>query len=168
MEQLVSMLGSIGFNWHIALANFVNFVIVFAILHFLVFKKLAHTLEVRKNTIKKGLDDASTSKELLANAEKERATLIKDAEDTHLAIIKDAEDKAILLANEINGDAKNKASFVQARLEEEHALLRTRTEKEFSDNAPRLVAKLYEKLLKENMTEVDNNRFISAITASTK
>ncbi len=158
------MLGSIGFDWHIALANFVNFLIVFAVLHFLIFKKLAVTLEHRKLSIKKGLDDAEKGKHLLLNAEEEKASIIKDAEDKHLLIIEDAEKKALSIAEEINLEAKKKGELLQAKLEEEHNNLRKKTEKEFNADAPRLVAKLYEKLFKETMTEADNNRFISAIT----
>lgn len=164
MEQLLTMLGSIGFNWHIALANFVNFLIVFTVLHFLIFKKLAITLENRKHTIKKGLDDAEKGKHLLATAETEKASIIKEAEDKHLSIIEDAEKKALVLAEEINQDAKKKGELLQAKLEEDHNNLRKSTEKEFNREAPKLVAKLYEQLLKDTMTEADNNRFISSIT----
>lgn len=164
MEQLLTMLGSIGFNWHIALANFVNFLIVFGVLHFLVFKKLAKTLEHRKSTIKKGLEDAEKGKHLLLNAESEKASILKDAEDKHLTIIEDAEKKALVLAEEINQEALKKGELLQAKLEEEHNNLRKRTEKEFNAEAPKLVAKLYEQLLKDTMTEADNNRFIGEIT----
>jgi F0F1-type ATP synthase membrane subunit b/b' len=163
MDQLLSMLANIGFNWHIALANFVNFLIVFTILHFLVFKKVSVTLKHRKHAIEKGLDDAEKSKQLLLSAEEEKAKALRVAHESHMAIIKDAETKANALASEIHSKAVEEMQNELAKLDQEHAEMRARTEKEFNDHAPKIVAQMYEKLLKNTMTESDNNRFISAI-----
>jgi Na+/H+ antiporter NhaD/arsenite permease-like protein len=51
MNELLNILSSVGFNWHVALANFFNFLIILFLLHTFFFKKLATGIRERPEDI---------------------------------------------------------------------------------------------------------------------
>ncbi len=163
MEALLNTLSSVGFDWHIALANFVNFLIVFVVLYKLVFKKLGATLTSRAKKIEAGLDDAAKGHHLLATAEEEKKKLIKEAEDKHLKIVEEAEVQADHLAKEIIHDAKSAAAALHAEVVQEKTHLKESVEKEFAQIAPSLVVSLFEKSLKSSMTKEANDAFVATV-----
>ena len=79
MDKILSILGSVGFNWHVALANFINFLIILFILNKFFFGKLGKTISDRKAIIEKGLSDATDAAKALASAEEKKKELIHEA-----------------------------------------------------------------------------------------
>lgn len=91
--DILAALGNIGFDWHLALANFINFLIVFWLLQRFVWRPLRAHIETRQAAIAQGLDDAreaehkkaeavEASRRILEEAKRERADLLHEA---HLA-----------------------------------------------------------------------------------
>ncbi|MBU4369492.1 ATP synthase F0 subunit B, partial [Patescibacteria group bacterium] len=56
--DLQRILGNLGFDWRMALANLVNFLIIFFVLKKYAFKPIKEKLEEREKKIKTGLEDA--------------------------------------------------------------------------------------------------------------
>lgn len=164
MDQLLHTLSLVGFDWHIALANFVNFLIVFLVLYALVFKKLGVTLEARSKKIEEGLDAAAKGKHALFTAEKEKQTIIQDAEDKRMFILEAAEKEAATLAQEIVRQAKDEKEKALMEITTEKDKLVEKAEADFSKKAPSLVAALYEKTLKKHVTKEINDAFIASLS----
>lgn len=100
MEEILS---KIGFDYRVALANLVNFLIVFFILYKFAFPKIQSVLTERQTKIRKGLKDAEDAekakrkaeeeaektrgkahqqaKEIIAEGQKERAHIIAQADE---------------------------------------------------------------------------------------
>ena len=76
---MLEILGKIGFDWQVALANLINFFIVFLLLKKFFFKKIKETIRERRNKIEKGLEDAEKAAESLKSAEIEKDSIVKEA-----------------------------------------------------------------------------------------
>ncbi len=161
--MLQEVLGSLGFNVHIALANFFNFLIIFFLLQKFLFKKIATTLSERKRVIEEGIAKSEQSEKILHTAEMSAKTLLKNAKEEANILVKDANERASALAESIKSDALLLADAIKAEANKikdesfEAGLIKLFGEKE------KLIAELFEKTLRENMTEQKNNAFIASL-----
>lgn len=120
MDFVLSVLGSIGFNWHVALANFINFLIILFILNKFVFKKVLKTVDERRSLISKGLDDARLAQKKLLAAETESAEIISVSKSEGENIIKSSIDKAEASANEIISKAQKESEALTTKFEKQN------------------------------------------------
>lgn len=165
MQQILDILSSLGFNWHVALANFINFLIILFILNKFFFGKLGKVIQTRHEVIERGLSQASDAERALAHAEDEKKSIVNQAhKDAHDIIVK-AEAHAIERADGIFKDAEEEAQVRLGKLTEKERKVEERVAKEWEDRAPGLVAKLYAKTLAQEMTEADNNALIARMRA---
>lgn len=163
MDQILTILGSVGFNWHVALANFINFLIILFILHRFFFGSLRKTIDERRAMIERGLSQASDAEKALARAEEEKKEIVHAAKKEGHAIVSEAQAQAEVLASTIKADAEAEAEKRLASLREQEATLSTKVEKEFAEKAPAIVAKLYAETLRKNLSEEDNNKLIASM-----
>lgn len=163
MEQLLNILGSLGFNWHVAFANFVNFLIILFLLNKFFFGKLGKTISDRQAIIERGLTQASDAEKALSRAEEEKKEIIHAAKKEGHAIISEAEAQAKALAASIKEEAEQVAQSRMNALDNKEKTLADKVEKDFSELAPTLVAKLYADTLRKNLTKEDNNALIASM-----
>jgi F-type H+-transporting ATPase subunit b len=157
MDQILSILGSVGFNWHVALANFINFLIILFLLNKFFFGKIGKTIETRHTIIERGLSQASDAEKALASAEVEKKEIIKKARKEGREILDTAEASANDLAETIAQDAEMEAEEKMKALAIKEHTLKDSVEKEFALRAPALVVEMYKKTLAETMTAKDND-----------
>ncbi len=163
MDQIINILGSVGFNWHVALANFINFLIILFILNKFFFGKLGKTISNRQEVIERGLSQASDAEKALAKAEEQKKKMLHDAKKESHEIVSEAQTQAQALAFSIKEEAEREIADRNAALAEKEAGLKKKVEREFAEAAPELVAKLYAETLKKNLTEKDNNALIASM-----
>ncbi len=163
MNQILSILGSVGFNWHVALANFINFLIILFILNKFFFGKLGKVISNRQEVIERGLAQASDAEKALANAETEKSRIIHDAKKEGHTIVTEAQSQAEALALSIKTDAEKEITEHMDSLHKKEATIKAKVEKEFAELAPTLVAKLYADTLRKNLTEKDNSALIASM-----
>lgn len=163
MDQILTILASLGFNWHVALANFINFLIILFILHRFFFGSLKKTIDTRREVIERGLSQASDAEKALARAEEEKYAIITAAKKEGHEIVVEAQTQAEKLASTIESDAHRQADEKREVLKREEAMLASKVEQEFSREAPFIVAKLYAKTLKRELTEEENNKLIASM-----
>lgn len=129
MDGLLSILGKVGFDWQVALANLVNFLIIFFILKKFAFKPIGKIIKERQEKIQKGLDDAKQAEAALSVAHNTKEEIIKEAKDEARkivtngevlgkSIIKDAEAKAILEKENILKQARLDAEKEKQNMED--------------------------------------------------
>lgn len=165
MQEILNILSSVGFNWHVALANFINFLIILFLLNRFFFGKLGRVIQARHETIERGLSQASDAEKALANAEEEKKKIIKEAREESHDIIVQAEDNASALALSITQAAEQEVQGKLDALANKEAHLKESVEKEFATRAPEIVAKLFTATLSREMTEQDNNALIARMEA---
>jgi F-type H+-transporting ATPase subunit b len=163
METILGIVSSVGFNWHVALANFVNFLIILYILNRFVFKKVGKTIDDRNTVITQGLHDARDAHTAKAEAEAEKAHILRTADAEAHVVVNDAHKKAELLAVSMKDKAVEEAHAIVAEAEKKKADAKREAEKEFAETAPRLVAELAEKALRTTMTKELNDKLVASM-----
>ncbi len=164
MDFVLSVLGSIGFNWHVALANFINFLIILFILNKFVFKKVLKTVDERKSLISKGLDDARIAEKKLFAATTESEEIISASKSEGENIIKSSIDKAEVSAREIAQKAQHEADALTTNLKEKIENVNSSLLSDFKKSSPELFVKMFKKLVSENMTPEQHNAFVQSIS----
>lgn len=160
MEFIHSILESIGFNWHVALANFINFLIILFVLNKFVFGKVVNMVKERDAIIKKGLDNASNAEEALRNAKKEADENIRNAKNEAEHILREAVDRGAETANKIVSESEMAADKLQSDLKNKIANAKDEVTREFAGYAPALVAELLKKTLSKTLTKEEHDSII--------
>ena len=160
MDFILSILQSIGFNWHIALANFINFLIILFILNKFVFKKVFSGIESRQNLIKQGLENASEAEKHLQKAVTESQDIIFNSKKEGEKVFKSIVDKGELEAKSITEKANSDADNLRNNLNAKIVSAESDIQNNFSKIAPELVASLLKKAL-GNIDEATHNKLIA-------
>jgi F-type H+-transporting ATPase subunit b len=163
MSEILNILSSVGFNWHVALANFFNFLIILFLLNKFFFKKIGKTIQERGEIIERGLSKASEGEKLLASAEEERAAIIGDAKKESHSLLEKAKGDGDTIVSTMKEGAQKEISSKEDLLKKREDEMSEKVEKDFLEKAPAIVASLYKVTLKKEMTEAENNAFIARI-----
>jgi F-type H+-transporting ATPase subunit b len=163
MSELLNILSSVGFNWHVALANFVNFLVILFLLNTFFFKKLGKTIKERGEIIERGLTKASEGEKLLARAEEEKGSILSEAKKESYSLLEKAKSEGQMLVSSMKENAQKEIDAKENLLKEREATITEKVEKEFLERAPELVAALYSATLKKEMNAAENDVFISRI-----
>ncbi len=163
MDFILSVLHSIGFNSHVALANFVNFLIVLFILNKFVFKKVIKTIDERDGIIRKGLTDASQAESNLKQANKMSEEIISEAKHKAELDIKTKIDHANAEAASIVNHSKDQIENLKNTLTNKIATAEKDTHESFAKMAPELLVKMFKETLGKNLDSKTNNDLVSAL-----
>lgn len=164
MELLSSALGSVGFNWHVALANFVNFLIILFILNKFVFGSIRKMIDERNSIIRDGLSNAEEAEKKLRDADKEKEEILFSARKEGEGLVANATEKAKATADMIVEKSEAEATRLRTQLESQIKNAKSEVENEFAKYAPALVADMLKSTLQKNMTAEDNAAFIARLT----
>lgn len=165
MQEILSILGSLGFNWHVALANFVNFLIILYLLQRFFFGKIKSVIETREGIIRQGLANADEAKRALASASIRQDEILKQAEKESHALLSRANEDALKLAEDIKHKANEEIEKRLHEIKAKEERVQEEVERDFSHHAPALIAKLFAKALKKEMTSEENNALIARMTS---
>ncbi len=163
MNQILEILQSLGFNWHVAVVNFVNFLVILFVLNKFFFKKLGKVIQSRHDTIERGLHQAKEAESALSGANEEKKKIIHEARVESTEIVKQAHNQALSVVETMIQDADKDLNARKDALTLEEKQLKNKVEEDFRAQAPELVAMLTKKVLLKEMNEKANNEFISKL-----
>ncbi len=163
MDFILSVLHSIGFNWHVALANFVNFLIILFILNKFVFKKIIKTIDNRDSIIKRGLEDASQAETNLKKANELGENIIVEAKAKAEADIRNKIDHANAEALSIVNHSKDHIENLKNTLTNKIQNAENDVNENFAKIAPTLLVKMFKETLSKNLDEKTNDQLVSAL-----
>lgn len=110
MDEILS---KIGFDYRVALANLVNFLIVLWVLHRFAFPKIQEVLSERQAKIHKGLKDAKDAAQAKINAEKAAQRSLDNAHGEAHAIVAEGQIEAKKIVEQAHeAGLKEKAGIV--------------------------------------------------------
>jgi F-type H+-transporting ATPase subunit b len=154
---MLEVLSNIGFDWQVALANFINFLIIFWILKKWVFGPVGKIIAERTEKIQSGIDKAQESETQLLVARQKAEEEIKAARSQANQIVADAKRNA----DDQIAYAKDKASTeAEALVEKAHVQIKKdklQMEKELFEKTAGLVVLGVSKILDEEVTEAKNS-----------
>lgn len=151
----MEVLSNIGFDWQVALSNFVSFVLIYFILKTWVFGPVSDILEKRQSTIQEGVIKAKESEAVLSQAQEAADTIIKTSKQEANAIVAQAKNSGDELIISATKQAEQAAHEVHTRAKQALQKEQEDMEQALLAQTASLVSKGVTKLLKE---EVDQKR----------
>ena len=132
------ILANLGFDWRVALANLINFLVIVWILKRFAFGPIAKRIEEREEKIKKGIEDSNKA-------------------STELQMAKQLSEKATMEARE-----QSNKIIAKAQKESEHIIAESKVQqqeqaKQIIDNANKIIEKDKQKMftdLKEQLADL--------------
>lgn len=165
---MIDILTKIGFDWHIALANFVNFLIIFYILNRFLFKPLAKVLAERKKVIAEGVKKSAQADVVLRETEAERERILSESHQEANAIVSAAESAAVALKDKRAAEAEAQAGVILSEAKDTIAKEKARLEVELKEKAVALVIASTEKVLRNQIDATKNETLIKEALSSLK
>lgn len=160
---MLEILGKVGFDWQVALANFINFLIIFWVLKRFAFKPILKIIEERKEKIQSGLEDAEKAKTELLMAEEIGKKEINKAKIKANTIIGEAEKKATSVIETSKEDALSVKSKIIEDAQIDILKKKNSIKKELEKENVNLIINGMEKILKENLTKEQQEKYIKNI-----
>ena len=161
--NLLEVLGNIGFDWKLALANLVNFLIIYYLLKRFAFGPIAKIISERKQKVEEGIEMTKNAEEGLATSKEEREKIISGAKQESNEIIAKANDQAKELLEYANiQSTKDKdvmLSKAQTKIEKERGEMETAVRRDVSD----LIVMSAEKIIGEDISEDSHKKIIEAM-----
>lgn len=162
--DIVEILGKIGFDWRMALANFVNFLIIFWLLKRYAFKPIKKMISDRQNTIKEGLDTAEKAKTELTMAEETYERKLQEAREEGNIIVARAHDQAEQMMKRAEARAQEKVEKIVTEAREAIAQERDRMQQKLQAQTVSIAVAIAEKILKTKLDEQQEAELIKKLT----
>jgi F-type H+-transporting ATPase subunit b len=133
-----ALISAFGIDWHLLFANAVNFIVLAALLTWLLYKPVMKMVAEREAVVAKGVHDAHAAAKKLEDAEGEAGRRISGAETEAVSIVdaarasateekarivKDAEERAAQLSKDAEARAKEASAKALRESEKEIARL---------------------------------------------
>ena len=163
----MEILAKIGFDWQVALANLVNFLIIFYLLKRFLFGPVSNIIAVRKLAISEGMQNAALASDALGEAKKEGERIIAEARAEANAIVSAIEKDGSLLKARRAEEAEKEAAVILHDAQEKIAQERSRLESEITLKAVDLAILGASTILKEEIDVTKNTQLVKeAFTAA--
>jgi F-type H+-transporting ATPase subunit b len=162
-----SLISTFHIDWHLVVAQAINFVVVLLVLYFFALKPLKKLMDERGKTIAGGLENAEKQKMLLAQQQEEYDSALAKARAEGASIMKEAKKDAETKRAELLAKAQEESASVvtagKAQLEAEKAkmledakkelvsIITTATEKVLGDA---VTAKVESKLVEDSIKSI--------------
>lgn len=141
------LLGKLGFDLEVAIANLVNFLIIFILFKIFFFSKIQKMIDDRRATIQEGLNNAIVAERALKEAEAQAQLVVNEAKRDAESILEDAR----VHAGKVRDHAVLEGSAERLRLVEQASRQieqdRKRMEEDVEQHMSELVASLSEKVI---------------------
>ncbi len=162
------VLKNIGFDWQVALANFINFMLILFILKRYVFKPTREVIEKRRELIQKGIDNTKNSETELLVAKQKVENSLKEAHKEANKIIAEAKKNGDNLIARAEEKAQAAAGRAMNEAEKNIAQQKKQLEKELFDKTASLVVRGVEKVLDKDFSEDDEKSLYGRVVEGLK
>lgn len=156
----MDVLNNIGFDWQVALANFISFLIIFWILKKYVFGPVGEIIEKRTKLIEEGVSKAEQSETELLVAKQKAEEELKQARNEANQIIAKAKESGDDLVARAEKTAAGKADEFMANAKKDLEKQKEQIEKDLLQKTAGLVALGVQKILDEDI-DTKQNKSIS-------
>jgi F-type H+-transporting ATPase subunit b len=157
----MEVLNNIGFDWQVALVNFVSFLLIFFILKKWVFGPVGEILTQRKETIQEGVAKAERSEEELKAAQEQGKQIISDSRAEANQIVAEAKQHGDELIEKATTKAEQEAQKVTQKAQESIEKEKQDMQRELLSETAQLVSLGVAKLLEEEVDEKKHQELTS-------
>ncbi len=163
MQTVLEILGKIGFDWQVALANLVNFLIIFFILKKFAFKPIQKILKERQDKISEGLIKAQEADIRLREVDEIAKGKLKQANLDSIAIIKKTEERAKALEQSLRLKAEEQQKKLASQIKLEYEQSKEESNQKVFKEASALVKKFIAKAVQLQPDAIDEALLSKAI-----
>lgn len=164
--DILTSLQSIGFDWRLALAHLVNFLIVLALLRYFVFGPLRKRLAERKQVIEKGVADARAAEAARFKAKERREEIIAAAKAEKQEILMAAQETAEAIKAHARDEAVSEADAILHDAHQQIASDRKRMYKELEGQVGDLAILTAEKVIGREVTADDHDQLVRSVVSN--
>lgn len=165
MEAILDILGKIGFDWRMALFNFINFVIVFWIIKRYAFEPTLKFIEERKKHAKETEENFQKAKTELTMAEHKAQGIIDDAKVEANKVIESAADNARETAEKMKDKARGEIELLVTQAKKNIEIDRQEMQEKLKHETIDLVVATTKKVLGSNVdSKVDEQLIKDSIS----
>jgi F-type H+-transporting ATPase subunit b len=154
---------SIGIDWHILLAQLINFGILFGILFVLLYKPVRRMLDERSARIRESMEQAEQVKEQLARTDEQVRTQMEAARREGQGILAQAAQMGERLKEEARGEAKREAETIVNRARAEIERERDEAIEDLRNQFVDLAIAAAEKVVSETLDKEKHRRLIEEV-----
>ena len=166
--NILEILGNVGFDWPVAVANLVNFLIIFYVLKRFAFGPLKRVIAERTEKINEGLENAARAETELVMAKQAFTAEVEKGKEEANTIIASAHTQGESLLHKAAQKAEADAHHILREAHTQAEKDRERMEREVQGKTVDLVIAGVEKVLKEELTsEQDIARITQLVARST-
>lgn len=159
---MLHVLENLGFDWQVALANFVNFLIIFFLLKKFLFKPIQTALDEREHRIETGLENAEKARTELMMAKEKYEEVVGDGKKKANEIVAEAYSEEKTIMRTASEKAQEEAARIVQNGRERVRKEKAEAEDEVRRQAAALITAGVEKLLRERLTPEKDEAFIRA------
>lgn len=141
-----SVLGTLGLDWKLFLAQLINFTIVVGALWHWVYRPLLAAMDKRAKEIAKGLKDANEAKKRLQESDIEKERIIREARNDGQKLIEEAQTRAESLRQEKLDQTKQEIEKIVAETKERITVERDSAFNALQNDIASLIAQATEKV----------------------
>ena len=162
------MIGTLGLNSQLFVAQLFNFTIVFLVMWRFVYKPLTKLMDERSAKIEKGLKDAEAAAKALMSAESEKKDVIAEAKREAMRIVTDAEAAAKVEQAQVVAKSRAEIEKMVQQGKEVLAQEKMKMTEELQGELGGLVALAVEKIVHEKMDGKKDKELIAKALADAK
>ena len=155
------MLGFLSIDIGTIIFTLCNLLILFLVFKLFLFGRVHKILDERQNDVSETYNKADAALEHAKSLESEYSGLMEGAKEESAQMIKAASKKAQLRSDEIISEAKNEASAILARADEDVEREKKRAQNELRGEVSELAVLVAQKVVEKEITEADHERFIN-------
>lgn len=141
-----SVLGTLGLDWKLFIAQLVNFTIVVGALWHWVYRPLLAAMDKRAKEISKGLKDATEAKKRLQESDIEKERIIRESKNEGQRLIEEAQNKADAVRQEKLTETKAEIEKIVSETKERIAVERDAAFSALQNDVASLIAQATEKV----------------------
>ena len=159
------ILNKIGFDWHVALANLINFLIIFFVLKKFAFGPIGKMIRERREKIEKGITDAQKAEKDLVNADAQKTEIIREARVNADKVVSgsQADGKNIVKNAKIDAEKEKINILTSARAEAEKT--QKGMEEEVRRDAAKLITEGMKKMVESYVAQGKGDEIINGMLA---
>ncbi len=157
------ILGNLGFDWRVALANLANFLVIVWILKRFAFKPIEKIIKERKSKIEKGVEDAEKASSELQMAEQTSQKTVTEARSQANKIIAEAQKQSEKIISESKITQEEQAKQIMTDTDKSILQKKQKMMGDLKNELADLVVATTKKFLKEDMTKEKQEEIIKKL-----
>lgn len=166
MQTILEILGKIGFDWQMALFNFINFLLIFWIIKRFAFKPVVASINERQKQAIDTQENFEKAKTALSMSEMKAQEHIDKAKVEANKIIEKASVTAKDVANQLKDQAKRDIDLLVTQAKKNIEIDKKEMKEALRKDMVEVVVNVAEKVLSEKLDAKKDEKFISEIIDS--